>query len=211
MKKKTKKILGGVSVALIIGAVVGGTAYLTKGFKDFDIFKPTEKVVDDSRVAFTIYGTENGKWTSAYVFMNHPDLEDAYLPLGSWEGIMPKDKVGKEDYDYITYNGNNSYTIELTDLLPLEYDDFSKFLEDGGTCGLILSYATEDNLGRIQSSDILIEESGNHYYSMPTENNGQVSHNVVKFEKYAVVEDEEKEDTSKEETKEESTSEETQA
>lgn len=200
MKKKTKKALNGLCAVLILGGVVGGTAYLTDGFKNFDFFKPTEKVVDDSRVAITMYGSHESKWTSAYVFMNHPDLEEAYLPLGSWEGIMPKDKVGKEDYEFITYNGNNSYTIELTELLPLEYDDFSKFIEDGGTCGVILSYATEDNMGRIQSADIVIEESGNHYLTLPTENYGSVSRNVVKYEKYAVVEDEAS-DEKQEETK----------
>ena len=198
MKKKNKTLL--ITSLVILTTAIGGvaTAVATDGFTQFGN-KERPLVVDNSRIAVTMHGTQDSKWTYCYVYMDHPKLEDSYIPE-SWPGIMPKDKVNKDGYDYISYLGDDTYTIEFTNLLPLEYEDYSKFVEDGGTINVVLSYASEDNSGYIQSKDILLDESGNHYFSMPTENYGDVAHNVQKFEKYEFVEIEKEEEEEKEDS-----------
>lgn len=189
MKKKNKNRLLIFLTALISGGVVGSAFYITNGFKNFDLIKDEKTVVDETRVAISFHGTRSAKDVSAYVFMQIPDVEEAHVPF-AWPGLMPTSAINSKEYDFVTYNGKNAFTIELTDLLPEGYDDFSNFIEDGGKLGVILSYMNEDDTIRIQSQDYFIEESGNHILSLPTKQYDKITSEIVKFEKYVYVEDE---------------------
>ncbi|MCH5179934.1 MAG: hypothetical protein J1F32_01815 [Erysipelotrichales bacterium] len=196
MKRKTKNTLTGICATILaLGALAGGLALLTNGFKEFDMFGIKE--VDNSRVAITTKGTRGSKSVATYVFFDHPDLEfDSNI--GTWPGIVAKDVVGTDGYDYVTDNEDGTYTIELTSILPLGYEDFGLFIKEGGTCGVVISYGDEES--RIQSKDFFIEESGNHHLTLPTHNKGDITDTIVKFYKETLEDDETKEDEKKEST-----------
>lgn len=177
MKRKTKNTIITIGAVVIAFGLLGaGSALLTDGFKDFKMFG-IDKVTDNSRIAVTSKGSKGTSWVSTYVYFTHPDLEEE-KQVKTWPGMMAKELV--DEADYVTYQGNNDYTIELTHLMPLKYTNFEKFFKDGGTCGVVLSYETEG--GRIQSADYMITESGNHYLPLPTENEEEIK--ATKIEKF---------------------------
>lgn len=184
MKTKGKVILTAVIFATL--GLAGGLALLTNGFKEFDRFGITE-VVDNSRVAITIDGTKDEQLVHAYFYFDHEEFENTFEPF-KWPGISPKEDVKKS---YITYNEKDSYTIEFENLLPPKYQDFNKFLETGGTCGVVISYGDEES--RIQSADYMVIESGNHHLSLPNQNGDKLTSKIIKFTKLGIKDTEEKE------------------
>ncbi len=201
MKRKTKNTiitLGAVVIAF--GLSGAGSALLTNGFKDFKMFG-IDQVIDNSRIAVTSKGSKGTSWVSTYVYFTHPELEEE-KQVKTWPGMMAKELV--DEVDYVTYQGNNDYTIELTHLMPLKYTNFEKFFKDGGTCGVVLSYETES--GRIQSADYMITESGNHYLPLPTENEEEIkATKIEKFTHYGFVSNSKTSDQKSDEEKESST------
>ena len=177
MAKRNKKsnIVGVILGLVVVLAAIGGVSVILKNnVKDTII----NKNVDNSRVAITAKGSVGKKSVSAYVFFQHPELDESEYPV-AWPGITAKDEIDK--YDYVHDNKDGTYTIELTSLLPLGYYDYSDFLSDGGSCGVVLSFGSDENL--IQSKDFFLEESGNHHLTLPTHNYGEITDSVVKFVK----------------------------
>lgn len=181
-------VLAWMLIGFIGAGVVGGIVNrVTKINNDYSnnlsVSLNENQVIDDSRVSVTMKGSYNGKNTNLYVFIDHPDLSGTYVPY-SWSGIT-LNQIDLSEYKNISKEGN-IYTIELTDMfkeLNIGYDTFTNFYKYGGSLGVIISYPTYDNFDLIQSDDLIIRESGNHYLSIPNDNKGYVSDIVVKYYK----------------------------
>lgn len=207
--KVNKKLLSTVLITVLsTGLVVGVVGGVTNGFEDWNLKNwknnlISEDKIDNTRVALTMPGTYKEQDTYLYVYMDHPKLEDTY-ELYEWPGISLRNKYKTEGFEYISFDDNNLYTIELTSLLPLDYENYEEFQVSGGTIGAVVSYVNEDG-ERIQSDNIVLNESGKHTVKMPRRNHDKVSHSVTKYI-IEEVEEEKNNNTSSTGTKEETNS-----
>lgn len=173
-----KKVL---STILWMGvAVVATLACVRYGSDIVDTIQNGDKVVDDSRIAVSVKGhASDDRQVNLYMFTDHPLMSESKYQW-AWPGITPEKEYKKEGFEFITLSGRNTYTVELTDFLPLEYTNFTDFVESGGSLKVIVSVPSDDHFDLYQSSDIELKEAGNHYISAPNDS-GFVTHSVVNF------------------------------
>ena len=172
--KKQNKVLTGILCGAVGLLALGGIGVLTEGFTEFDkdqLFGEAES----SRVAISFEQTEKDGEVSLFAYFNHEDLETTYQLETNTTGLIASQVVGTDGFDYVTVDKDDVYTVELTSLLPLEYDNYNEYLEDGGKCYVIL---VKDG---IVYETYEVEKSGNHIVTFDDENIGELDVNVDKF------------------------------
>lgn len=166
---KIMKILKIVLVVLMFLLIVG---VLLKLFSD----KETDEI-DNSRVALTVTGLSNDKYTYVMFDSSFPNKENVSL-FENGNTIIPK--MMESDYDFISVYSTDSYMIELTSLLPYEYTSASEYFEDGGKIMATIFYYETDGT-RVVSEEIIIEESGNHIIDELKTNGQKLNHLIEDF------------------------------
>ena len=116
--KVNKKLLSTVLITVLsTGLVVGVVGGVTNGFEDWNLKNwknnlISEDKIDNTRVALTMPGTYKEQDTYLYVYMDHPKLEDTY-ELYEWPGISLRNKYKTEGFEYISFDDNNLYILQL--------------------------------------------------------------------------------------------------
>ena len=190
-----KKFFMGLAIFLASVAVTGALALCTNNFtslnpKDYKDNLEALKEVDDARLTVTVDAmTAEEQDIYLYVEMGHTKLTSAEKVLGNGMGISlaieAKEDEHKDAIKFIEAKEKgevDQYEIDLTGYLPLQYDNVTEFLEEGGFINVKVSYyADEAQETVVESLPVMITEAGNYDLSYPTENGGtvEVVHTVL--------------------------------
>ena len=171
-----KVIIYMLAILMIVTGLLGITINILSSIEQKD-------EIDNSRVAITVDGhTQNDEYIYVLISASHPNDDDIDLFEDGANAIIPS--IYYRDLSFVKLVDTDTYMIELTNILPLDYTNAQEFFDDGGKFIVTLMHYDEDG-NRCESTELIINESGNYIVeSFTTTVTGKVMvHKVEKFYK----------------------------